>query len=216
MAVSQRDVTPIIAALSPERLASYGRATADDDAAAVRLYAWNLAASGALYEALSVAEVVLRNALSAQLTVHHGDLPGHWYDDPRDVLTEEAHTDIAVARARVRKKCHPETPGRVAAELGFGFWKFLLARRYESTLWTGHLRHAFPHLRPQKRATVHAAVDDLHLLRNRVAHQEPIHGRDLNRDVVTLYRLLQWIDPDVRIWAVSLSRLPHVLAARPV
>jgi transcription initiation factor IIE alpha subunit len=48
MAVSQRDVTPIIAALSPERLASYGRATADDDAAAVRLYAWNLAACCAM------------------------------------------------------------------------------------------------------------------------------------------------------------------------
>lgn len=38
----------------------------------MRLYEWNLVVSGALYEALGILEVVLRNTLSTQLAAHHG------------------------------------------------------------------------------------------------------------------------------------------------
>lgn len=116
----------------------------------------------------------------------------------------------------MRKLRRPETPGRVVAELNFGFWKFLLAKRYEATLWTGYLRHAFPNLTPQNRATVYRALDELHTVRNRVAHHEPIHRRDLTADTLTIYRLLDWIDTDVRAWAVTLSRLQPIIAARPL
>lgn len=121
-------------------------------------------------------EVVLRNALGTQLAAHHGTLAGHWYDDPLGVLSDLAHEDIAAARRRVRKLWRPETPGRVVAELSFGFWKFLLAKRYEATLWTGYLRHAFPNLQPQSRAVVYRSLDELHTVRNRIAHHEPVHA----------------------------------------
>lgn len=209
------DAAPIAAVLSPERLAPYLRATGGDLTAAVRLYEWNLAVSGALYEALGILEVTLRNALSAQLAAHHGTLAGNWYDDPLGVLSDLAHDDIAAARRRVRKLHRPETPGRIIAELSFGFWKFLLAKRYEATLWTGYLRHAFPNLQPQNRATVYRALDELHTVRNRIAHHEPIHNRDLTADTLTIYRLLDWIDHDVRAWAVTLSRLQPIIASRP-
>ncbi|MCW3158383.1 hypothetical protein [Micropruina sonneratiae] len=103
----------------------------------------------------------------------------------------------------------------MVAELSFGFWKFLLAKRYEATLWTGYLRHAFPNLEPQSRAVVYRALDELHTVRNRIAHHEPIHSRDLTADTLTIYRLLDWIDHDVRAWAVTLSRLQPIIAARP-
>lgn len=215
MAGDEPDAAPIAAALSPERLAPYVRATLGDLTEAVRLYEWNLAVSGALYEALGILEVVLRNALSTQLAAQHGTLAGHWYDDPRGVLSDLAREDIAVARRRVWKLRRPETPGRVVAELSFGFWKFLLAKRYEATLWTGYLRHAFPNLEPQSRAVVYRALDELHTVRNRIAHHEPIHSRDLTADILTIYRLLDWIDHDVRAWAVTLSRLQTIIATRP-
>ena len=50
---------------------------------------------------------------------------------------------------------------------------------------------------------------------NRIAHHEPIHKRDLSADMLTLYRVLDWIDPDVRTWAISLSRLQPLITARP-
>lgn len=205
----------VAAGISPERLAPYLRASGSDLTAAIRLYEWNLAVSGALYEALGILEVVLRNALSTQLAAHHGTLPGHWYDDPLDVLSEFAHEDIAVARRRLRKLRRPETPGRMVAELSFGFWKFTLAKRYEATLWTGYLRHAFPHLQPQSRATVYRALDALHTVRNRIAHHEPIHSRDLTADTLAISHVLDWIDRDVRAWAVTISRLQSTIATRP-
>lgn len=77
----------------------------------------------------------------------------------------------------------------------------------------GDLRHAFPNLRPQNRATVYGALDALHTLRNRIAHHEPIHKRDLAADMLTIYRVLDWIDPDVRFWAVGLSRLQTLITS---
>ena len=215
MPAGQVSAQRVAAALSRERLAPYLHAAGGDPAEAVRLYEWNLAVSGAFYEALGILEVVLRNALSTQLAAHHGTRAGQWYDDPLGVLSDLAHDDIAAARYRVQKLGRPETPGRVIAELNFGFWKFLLARRYEATLWTGYLRHAFPNLQPQRRATVYRALDGLHTLRNRIAHHEPIHTRDLTADMLAIYRLLDWIDADVRAWAVGLSRLEPIVAARP-
>lgn len=215
MAVDESDVARIAAALSPERFAPYLRATGGDLHAAVRLYEWNLAASGALYEALGILEVVLRNALSVQLAEHHGALAGQWFDDPLGVLSDLAHDDIAAARNRVRKLRRPETPGRVVAELNFGFWKFLLAKRYEATLWTGYLRFAFPNLQPQRRGVVYQALDEMHTVRNRISHHETIRSRDLTADMLTIYWLLDWIDADVRAWAVSLSRLQPIVASHP-
>jgi len=215
MAINEPELARIAGALSPERFAPYLHATGGDLHAALRLYEWNLAISGALYEALGILEVVLRNSLSTQLAVHHGTLAGQWYDDPLGVLSDLAHDDIAAARRRVRKLGRAETPGRVVAELSLGFWKFLLAKRYEATLWTGYLRLAFPRLQPQRRAVVYRALDEMHTVRNRIAHHERIHGRDLAADMLTIYRLLDWIDADVRAWAVSLSRFQSIVASRP-
>jgi hypothetical protein len=200
--------------LSPERLAPYVDA-AGGLGAAEELYEWNLAISAAFYEVLGAFEVTLRNALHGQLTAWHGQHAGAWYDDPRRVLSDKSREDIVAARDRVRRLGWPQTPGRVVAELGFGFWRFLLASQYEKTLWTPHLRHAFPQLRPQSRREVHDRVVRLNRLRNRVAHHEPIHGRDLAGDHVDLLAVAGWMHPTVAAWIAGLSRVPAVLAARP-
>jgi hypothetical protein len=211
---TEAEAARVAEALSSERLEPYRRAAGGDTAAALRLYEWNLAVSGALYEVLAVLEVVLRNELSRQLEEHHGSRPGHWYDDPRGLLSAHARGDIAVARQRVSRLRRQETPGRIVAELSFGFWKFLLARRYEATLWTKHLRHAFPRLQPQDRGVVFRTVDGLHSLRNRIAHHEPVHRRNLDADAAAVFRLFSWIDADVNRWAHSLSRLQPLLRTR--
>lgn len=215
MGAEEPEAERIVAALSTERLGPYLLTAGGDTHAAVRLYEWNMAASGALYEVLGILEVVLRNALSRQLAVYHGTLPGQWYDDPVGMLSRPANDDIAAARRRLQKLRRLETPGRVVAELNFGFWKFLLAKRYEANLWTAYLRHAFPNLQPQRRAVVYQALDKMHTLRNRIAHHEAIYSRDLGADSLTIYRILAWIDADVRTWAASLSRLQPIIASDP-
>lgn len=53
-------------------------------------------------------------------------------------------------------------------------------------------------------------------MRNRIAHHEPIYQRVLHDDALTIYRLLDWIDADVRAWALANSRVRVALDAKPV
>ncbi|WP_166352402.1 Abi family protein [Phytoactinopolyspora limicola] len=203
----------LVPLLSSERLRPY-RDSTHDLPGAIKLYEWNTSVSGAMYEVLAGLEVILRNALVAQLENWHGQRPGSWYRDPRRVLAPERHIQIVQARERVRQLGRDETPGRVVAELSFGFWRYLLTKRYESSLWTHHLRHAFPHLQPQSRARVEKRIRHLNRLRNRVAHHEPIHNRDLNRDHQDIITLIGWISTDAGRWVAAQSRVPALLRAR--
>jgi hypothetical protein len=168
-------------------------------------------------ETLGQVEVILRNALHEQLTLWHArrGWPGHWYDDPSGILAPRRHDGIFDARQRVARAGRTETPGRVVAELMFGFWRFLLDKQYQPTLWAQALRHAFPNLAPQRRSEVGQRVEAAWRLRNRIAHHEPIHTQPLAQlhDDVML-RLVAYIDRDVAGWLEHLSRAKAVLTTR--
>jgi hypothetical protein len=109
-------------------------------------------------------------------------------------------------------------PPRVVAVLSFGFWVSLLgpgpSGLYEMRLWRPILHHAFPHAKlPRK--DVHHPLDQLRLLRNRIAHHEPIFTRPLADDDQSVFQILSWICPDTATWVAHHSTVPTVLAARP-
>lgn len=106
-------------------------------------------------------------------------------------------------------------PERILTELSFGFWRFLLAKRYERTLWEFSLRHGFPHLARQRRRDIAEPVERLHKLRNRVAHHEPIYKRDLLQDVADARTVLGAVSPAALAWAEENSTLPGVIMQRP-
>ncbi len=204
--------------LSVERLGPYEHVCDHDLGRAMALYAWNSSISAAFYEALGLLEIVLRNALHEQLTIWHArrHRQGHWYDDPTALLEAHRRQDISDARARLQHDRKIVIPGRMVAELTFGFWRYLLSRRYETTLWTPMLRHAFPNLRPAQRAKVYTPVNDLVRLRNRIAHHEPIHNRPLEQMYADLLRVAGYLDSDVRTWIQERSPVPRLLLSRPV
>src|SRR5262249_22123504 len=106
-----------------ERLSVYRTAVGDDLERAIRLYEWNRDLASALGATLGDVEVVVRNAMHEQLTAWSTSRHGQpwWYLDPGAVLTDRATKDITKARDRATYDGKPETPGRVVAELGFGF-----------------------------------------------------------------------------------------------
>jgi hypothetical protein len=214
------DLAALEQRLSPERLGPYKLACGGDLRAALALYRWNVEVTAALSATLGHVEVLLRNALHCELEAWSARTFGEpcWYLNPRSsalpngFLSAEAIGDIAKARARAVRNGRPETPGRVVAELNLGFWRFLLARRYDRGLWHPCLHKAFPR---QRRAAVFDAVGSLHEARNRMAHHEPMFNRPLVSLYQTSLQVADWICPTSRRWVEQGSRVITVLTARP-
>lgn len=212
--------------LTRERLSSYLGASGGDLGQALRLYEWNTLMSGALHEDIGRVEVVLRNALDQALTTFgkQSQWPTPWYQR-RSLFPgkhgQRALADISTARDRAtRRGSLPETQGKVVAELTFGLWRFLCTGPYLTSLWVPVLAAAFPNHPAagdprQVRADVDDRVQRVHFLRNRVAHHEPIHHRDLNRDHAGMIDVVRWICSDTSQWAASTRRTITVLASRP-
>lgn len=126
-----------------------------------------------------------------------------------------AASHIRAARRRVYKTNRGERPSRVITELSFGFWTFLLSRKYEASLWTGALRHSFPNLQPQERAVAYSAMQNLHTVRNRIAHHEPIYQRDLRADAADIASVLRWVNPVAERWEARRNVVPRQLDLQP-
>lgn len=209
------ELTTLEQRLSVERLAPYRALTGGNLEHAVALYGWNAQTSAAFWATLGHIEVLLRNTMHDQLTAwsttHYGE--PRWYLDPGRVLTVEARRDITTALRRATKDGRSETPGRVIAELPLGFWRFLLAGRYERTLWRTCLYRGFQG--QGLRRAVHGAVAELHELRNRIAHHEPIHNRPLTDLHATGLEVARWICPTTSRWIEQRCTVRRCLGTRP-
>lgn len=223
--MSTFDPSRIAARLTMDRLGSYLAASGGDLARAVDLYDWNASVGAAFHEDVGRLEVVLRNAVDSAL-VAYGSAQGWptvWYR--RHQLFPGKHgrraiEDVDAARRRATRRKKPETHGKVIAELTFGFWRYLCTAPYLTSLWVPALAAAFPnHPTPTDPRAVRQDVEDriqrVHFLRNRVAHHEPIHQRNLKRDQVSLLEVAGWICTDTHLWIAGTSRASLLLAQRP-
>ncbi len=219
--MSNFDHRVIVERLTPDRLGSYLEATDGDLEAAIGLYDWNIEAGVALYGDISRLEVVFRNAVDSAL-VAYGQArgwPQPWYGR-QQLFTIRTWDKIEVACHRASQHGGPDVHGQVIAELSFGIWRFLCTPHYLTSLWVPALVGAFPGHpdagKPRRvRADVEARMKRLHFLRNRIAHHEPIHERDLALDHRELLEVVGWICADSRAWIESASRTPTVLSSRP-
>ena len=198
---------------SLDRLAPYAQVSGNDEAA-VDLYQWNADVSAAFWRTLGHVEVLVRNALHRELTEwsRHQHGTDRWYMAIDRLVSPQTRNDIGLARRRGTRNGRPETPGRVVAELNLGFWRFLLARRYDGTLWRYCMYRAFP---GQQRAQVERAIAALHVLRNRLGHHEPVHNRPLPDLLALALDVANWIDPAASDWISAHDSTPRLIRARP-
>ncbi|MFI5732024.1 hypothetical protein ACIA49_18000 [Kribbella sp. NPDC051587] len=200
------------------RFQGYVRHCGGDLAAALVFYQWNVEVSGALWQTIGHLEVVLRNRVADRLALRRQRLgrPGSWLDDsPASELDMRARADIRKAQQRLQYQGRPINDGRVIAELTFGFWRFLFARRYTSLLWPD-IVGAFPNVPNRQRETLEAPVVRLHEFRNRLAHHERIWNQPLSALHADALTLLNYIDTSLARWVTEQSRVPELLASCPV
>lgn len=120
-----------------------------------------------------------------------------------------------VQRARSNAASRPANaplPGKIVAELMFGFWTFLVADSHEKTVWVPHLHRAFPPGTDRRR--LNTTLVSLRMFRNRVAHHENIlrGSEDGRRRLVYLVRLLS---ADAAAHLRAHSAVSDILSRRP-
>jgi hypothetical protein len=191
--------------LHTERIDSYRRDGADE-ALTLSRYALNMALSESLYPALQFAEIALRNVVHEAMSDHCGT--DTWYDHPHARLLGWQSRKVAEARRTLQSNQKQETPGRIVAELNFGFWTGFFNLDHAQT-GVGHYlaSRAFPHapIGEQDFIKLGHRWKKIRDLRNRVFHHERIiHWRDLDAQHLRILEVISWISPE-------LSELAHVL-----
>jgi hypothetical protein len=200
------------AAVMPARLNAY-RQPGLSDLDVICCYLWNLSLSEALYPSLQTFEIGLRNALHNGLAFRFGRQD--WYDHPRHFLDPTATSAIADAKKELSIAGKPFEPGRIVAELSFGFWTSLFNRKYEqpaTRLWPQLVQRVFPH-RPSHiftRDHVAKRVESIRRLRNRAFHHERILHWPLQNCHADLLDAIYWISPTLHHAAVASDRFPTI------
>ncbi|ASK26960.1 Abi family protein [Neisseria chenwenguii] len=169
-----------------ERFGTYLSFCNHDVEKACRLYIWNMAVSSAFFPWLSMVEVVLRNRIhSTLIQIHSPQWP--WADGFGRMLPSSGFNPKNTLQNSRLKHTKSKQTGKVVADLSFAFWQHLLTKRYANSLWNKHLMTAFPNLDSSKTVVenlkfLHTQIEAIRMLRNRIAHHEPIYRRDLNKD----------------------------------
>ena len=208
-------------ALSEARMSTYTNALCSADSpceAALELYAWNSAVSAAFLTPLHICEVVIRNAVSDALESIYGErwpwspvflrsLPDPQYAySPRRVLLSATRTLLST--------------GKAIPELNFVFWQNMFTSRHDKRIWDAHLLNILPGLEPlapvsESRLSIYNDLQQIRLLRNRIAHHEPIFKRDLSNDYARILTLIRYRCPITADWLERNQQVTTVLTSKP-
>ncbi len=159
-------------AVSRERLKRYLAATAQNLGDAVSLYEQNAALSEMTFGLLHCLEITVRNSMHDRLSAHFGT-PRWFRVAPLSTYSQDK------INAAIHDAGGPTaSPGKVVAELMFGFWTDLTAQRYHWSLWQPCLRAAFPHVRlarPLIMTPQNAAFETERLIAAALFHRKPVY-----------------------------------------
>jgi len=215
---SPNTIKAIRAALSTARMHTYEQAVGGDARAALALYAWNAEVSSALLMPLHLCEVVVRNAIASVLEAVYGQ-QWPWSATferslPNSPQSYSPRRDLQTARRAAT------STGKVVPELKFVFWQKMLTSSHDTRLWNGHLRRAMPHLEPGRtiaelRRNLYECLEHIRLLRNRIAHHEPIFTRNLLDDYHTMLKLVACRCALTATWLDAQQQATAIIAKKP-
>jgi hypothetical protein len=138
--------------ISDPRLNNYRASPEEHEIDLLARYVWNVALSEAFHPTLHCVEIALRNTMHNTLSAAHG---AQWYDVTGVLIEHWALDEVKKAKQKLTGMNRPHDPGRVVAELDFGFWTSLLSKRYarssatpstQHPLWPILIAAAFPNM----------------------------------------------------------------------
>jgi hypothetical protein len=201
-------------ALSLERFSRYLAWAEGDRGRAIELYTLNTRISESLYVPLQALEIALRNRIHAVMTEDHHE---SWFETDPFQLNARQTTQLAKAVQDILDSDREPTPGRVVAELTFGFWTAMLGTVYED-LWRRSLHRIGnrPEGKRLRRKDFAGPLTPIRMLRNRVAHHEPIIHWSLRKHHDRMLELTEWLAPAAAGWCRQLDRFDEVYPAEGI
>lgn len=196
-------------ALSLERFGRYLAWAAGDRGQAIALYGLNTRLSESLYTPLQTLEVALRNRIHTVLAEAKG---ADWYREAAGLLLVPHQSEQAAkAMEELVHARKPVTAGGVVASLTFSFWTAMFNKDYE-TLWQQTLHRIADPTAPKglKRKSFSGPLTPIRVLRNRIAHYEPILGWDLRKHHARIIELIEWLSPPAAKWCSENDRFLQV------
>ena len=204
-------------ALAAERLDAYRQDQAEPLVGLAR-YLWNMALCESLYSPLQMVEIALRNALQQSLENHFSS--SQWYEVPAcwQLLTTSQQSQINEAKTNLKRQGKTPSPGRIVAELTFGFWTAFFNRRFAQNRDVVRFTvHAIPTAPKSHRniRSLNQRFNQLRELRNRVFHHERIiHWADLDARHAAILETIGWISSELQELAIVLDRFSTIRKAR--
>lgn len=197
-------------AISADQFSTYRLWASQDEALAKQLYTFNVELSAALYGPPHMLEIALRNVGDRQLTARRG---ADWLDDANTLTTGYQQNCVVKARDQLQRDRKAGTHGQMVAELNFGFWGSLFGRQSHH-LWQD-LRPIFQ-TRGIQRPGIATQLADFRVLRNRVAHYEPILTLPLAQRYADITTLTGWLSPSAAAWINDTSEWAAVYPGVPI
>lgn len=195
-------------ALSLERLARYMAWAGGDRGRALELYTLNTRISEAFYIPLQALELSLRNRIHIIMTAAYGD---RWFEVDGLLQTLHQREQVADAMAYLIEDGKSSAPGRVIAALTFSFWTAMVSPSYES-LWRSTMSKIAmkPDGKRLSRKQLSRPLTKIRLLRNRIAHHEPILHWDLLGHHSNIVEITAWLSPAAAHWCKQIDRFAQV------
>lgn len=180
--LSIKDLEQYSATYSIERLQSFVYKENDSIEDVLEHYINNVKISQSLYSALCTLEVLLRNAIDIVFRTY---LSETWLEDElknRNILDENDYNILFNTYELTVKECKSPSKqyshGRLVANLNFGFWTNLCAKKYSIKIWNkmycfkGVFAN-YPNTKPEI-AVISKKLYLVRRLRNRIFHYEQI------------------------------------------
>lgn len=209
--------------LSPARLSTYEKAVRKHlngpeatPGAALELYKWNAAISGAFLFPMQVCEVATRNAVSDVLTRILGPNWPWSGSFERSLKTKRREELQNACKAQGIKEGQT---GKVVAELNFMFWQEMFTASFKEHIWNPHLHLVFPNMKgnnPEKgREGIWNDLRTIRILRNRIAHHEYIFDRRLDEHYQRIRHLIYLRCAHTAHWMDAHQTVTTLIAKRP-
>jgi hypothetical protein len=222
---SAQEQAAIPVVLSIPRFNTFLAARNNNTLKALQLYHWNSQISAAFLYPLHVFEICIRNAVANAAESFYQTHDWPWSAAfEMSLPTTHSPRQFSPRRELVSTRdWQPrpqQTTGKVIAELKFAFWASMYTGRHDGRLWNQYLRREYPNIPQnltisQARQKIYSAADRVRVLRNRIAHHEPIFSRQLEDEYKLIAEIVGYRCAHTAAWMKRSQNVIWLLELMP-